>query len=335
MGINILKWLTFSLILSPYLLAKSSNFNAYFKETIHPFWMTKQQGFLPVTGGKLHYSYFIHKEPKANLIIVHGFTENTLKYRELAYELYQLGMNIFLYDHRGHGISLSTTRDKSLVHVDLFQDYVDDLHQLVEQLVEKESPNLPLRIFAHSMGGGITVRYMQTYPDKIQKAVLSTPMVDIATGPVPEFVAEFIAKSAIYLGYDKSIIFGDERPDLKKWTFETNQTTSSKDRFNHYLEDFKTSGLPFRGAATFRWLAEALKATGEMKRPQEMAKIQTPLLMFQAENDAFVDPEGQDHLCQSVKACRLIKVPEAKHEIYFENDAIREPYLTKVAEFLN
>ena len=60
-------------------------------------------------------------------------------------------------EHCGHGRSYrlcSDTGDLSLVHIDDYQRYVDDL-LFVSRLAAQEFPELPICLYGHSMGGGI------------------------------------------------------------------------------------------------------------------------------------------------------------------------------------
>jgi lysophospholipase len=61
--------------------------------------------------------------------------------------------------------------------------------------------------------------------------------------------------------------------------------------------------------------------------------MSTPILMYQAGQDTFVKPGGQDRFCAEAPACTLIKAPESRHEVFNENDAIRLPFWENAAKF--
>ena len=44
-------------------------------------------------------------QPAGTVVIVHGFTENALKYAELIWSLLHLHFSVIAYDQRGHGRS--------------------------------------------------------------------------------------------------------------------------------------------------------------------------------------------------------------------------------------
>ncbi len=73
-------------------------------------------------------------KPKATVVVVNGRTESYLKYQELAYELTQQGYQVLMFDHRGQGLSTRLTDNPHKGHIEDFQQYVDDMHQLISRL---------------------------------------------------------------------------------------------------------------------------------------------------------------------------------------------------------
>ena len=102
--------------------------------------------------GKLHVLRYQADMPKGVIVICHGFTESYPKYDELVYYFLQAGYHVWLPEHCGHGWSYRLTKDSSLVHIDTWKRYIRDFLKIC-QMAKKEYPNLPLNLFAHSMGG--------------------------------------------------------------------------------------------------------------------------------------------------------------------------------------
>ena len=84
-------------------------------------------------------------------------------------------------------------------------------------------------------------------------------------------------------------------------------------------------------AGTYRWGRAAWKATQELLKDE--AKVKIPVLICQAGNDVFVDNEGQDHFAKTAKRAKLIRYPEAKHEIYASGGEIQKKYFEDVLGF--
>ena len=114
--------------------------------------------------------------------------------RNDAYRFFQAGFNVFYIDLRGHGKSQHTDiYNDSRVHVNDFEEYVMDVHALVEQVVKKKSQGKKLFLFAHSMGGAVSTLYLEEYPDDFTCAVLSSPMLMMNYGKVPDLAVDVLS----------------------------------------------------------------------------------------------------------------------------------------------
>ena len=76
--------------------------------------------------------------PKAStaVVILHGYTESSEKYDEMAWYFFSQGYSVYIYDQRGHGKSTRDVPDKTLTHIEHFEDYVLDLEQFLNQVVQ-------------------------------------------------------------------------------------------------------------------------------------------------------------------------------------------------------
>ena len=110
-------------------------------------------------------------------VIVHGFTENADKFSEIIHSLLESGFSVVAYDQRGHGRSWRWPGidDLSLTHADRFEDYVEDLEQVVAQVLA--GMPRPWVLFAHSMGGAVSALYLEKHPDTFARAALCAPMI--------------------------------------------------------------------------------------------------------------------------------------------------------------
>jgi alpha-beta hydrolase superfamily lysophospholipase len=105
--------------------------------------------------------------PKGVVILVHGLGEHGGRYAEVAAHLNNRGFCVVAPDHRGHGRS-----EGAPTHTPSFDHLLDDLDR-VEQVVF--STDLPLAIWGHSLGGLITLRYLQRCDTRARVAVISSP----------------------------------------------------------------------------------------------------------------------------------------------------------------
>src|SRR4051812_44355355 len=83
---------------------------------IVPFW--QQEGrlgsFLSSLGNAatIQYMAFTQSVPSTAIVISTGRTESFIKYKELIWDLWQLGYSVFIHDHRGQGLSSRLLADE-------------------------------------------------------------------------------------------------------------------------------------------------------------------------------------------------------------------------------
>lgn len=129
-------------------------------------------------GIELFYKKDLSNNPKATILINHGFAEHLGRYDYVAGFFQERGYNVYRYDLRGHGKSKS-----KIGTIESFDDFIDDLDQIVE-LIKIEIPQLPLFMLGHSMGGLITALYGIKYKDKLQGQIFS----GAAVGTLPSAI---------------------------------------------------------------------------------------------------------------------------------------------------
>ena len=160
--------------------------------------------FTSFDGNNIYYEYYISENSKATIVLVHGYTEFSKKYHELCYYLLNSGFNVFLYDQRGHGLSCRITKNIYVNHVESFDDYVRDLECYINTVVEPRQNGLPMYIYSHSMGGAVAALYLAENSNKIEKAVLSSPMIYPVCMPLPKnFLRYMLTNEAKKNGWER------------------------------------------------------------------------------------------------------------------------------------
>lgn len=109
--------------------------------------------FINSDGVRIFYRKDVPSNPKAIIIISHGYGEHSGHYIELANFLIQNGYGIYAIDHRSHGQSEGTRG-----HIESFFEFISDFHELV-LIVKSDYPNAAIFTFGHSMGGLIAFVY--------------------------------------------------------------------------------------------------------------------------------------------------------------------------------
>ncbi len=278
---------------------------------------------------KIRYAKRIVTDARGSLVIVSGRTEFIEKYAEVLYDLKDTGLSLFIYDHRGQGLSERLLENRHKGHVVDFEHYVDDMHNFVEKVIENTKK--PLYIMAHSMGGCIATRYVQRY-DGVSRLVLCSPMFRIDTGPLPWGMVGLFGKTFSNIGLRESYIWGGGVYDFEK-KYSKNLVTNSPSRFQINKKLVEEKPQLALGSPTFGWLYQAY--LGINNTESHLGKIDIPVLLLKAGADEVVEPEIQGNFCRAMSNCEIISYPNAKHELLMEKDTIRNDVLLQITTFFS
>lgn len=291
----------------------------------------RKEGKLLVAGGELYYELYPQKGRAPVVVICHGFSESAEKYREFIYYLYQAGYQIAIWDQRGHGKSFRQGEDPDVVHVEDFEDYVKDLHIFVEQVVRSFAGGMPLYLYAHSMGGCVGARYLESYPGDFHKAVLSAPMLAIRMGGCPMLAAKAICAVAKCMGKGKKRLFTQGEFDPEE-TFSAG-CADSQARHAYYQEIRRRNRCYQTSSTSYSWGSGAIRAGEKAVKRKNAALVGIPVLLCQAGKDGQVKSAPQRKFVRRIQKGRLERYPNTKHEIYRAENAVLEPYMEKIVEF--
>lgn len=265
------------------------------------------------------------------LVIVSGRTEFMEKYAELLYDLQDLGLSQYIYDHRGQGNSARLLGDPEKGHVESFDDYVRDLEIFIEEIVKPEEQRSVI-LLSHSMGGAISLLYAGRHNELLRGIILSSPMLSINTRPFPPFLARIISQVAGLIGRGTDYVFGTGPYD-RSMPFAGNILTSSRERFELHRGLVASNARLALGGPTFTWLAEALAAIADLNRGR--IEVRRPVLLLRGEADQVVGAKEQDEICRRLEDCRFVSFPQALHEVLMEKDEIRLQALREIRQFIS
>ena len=135
--------------------------------------------------------------PKANVLIVHGYAEHSGRYNETAGILNEAGYSVYSFDRRGEGASSG----KRAV-VNNFDDQVNDLKEVITKI---EKGKVKLFIYGHSLGGLIVTKYIIDYKAKdIDGMILSGPLLmpDEDMSPFLQKISGLVGRVLPFLPYE-------------------------------------------------------------------------------------------------------------------------------------
>lgn len=282
----------------------------------------------------IYYEKYIVPSSKGSIVISHGYTEYSGRYSELIYYFVQKGYSVFILDHRGHGYSGSLgTEDNTQINVENYDYYISDFKSFLDEIViPSKGENEKLFLFAHSMGGCIGTLFLEEYPEYFDAAILNAPMLQIDTGNYPSFVAKIIAEAMNFIGLGDNYVFGHGKYEDEDNIEESGTSSQPRYEYNNNTIINKNKYAQ-RGGASFHWLEEGFEATKKAISEENASKVEIPVLLFQAEDDTYVEPDGQNEFQENAKNCDLEIIKGAKHSIFSENDDILVDYLNEVFSF--
>lgn len=261
--------------------------------------------------------------------IIHGVTENIMRYEQLAHFLNEKGILVVGIDLLGHG--LSTNNDKKKMYFGKegsWFDVVKDIH-ICHSIVKKDFPNIPYVMLGFSLGSFLLRTYLIDYPNNCDGAII------IGTGQTPNFqiaLAQMVVKN-------ETKKYGDNvvTDQIRKLTFETynkkfapNRTPydwlcSNNEELDKYIDD------PLRGESMtvglFREMLNGMKYTGNLKNVIKMDK-NIPILLLSGSQDPVGDfGKGFNKAVSlfnkaGIRSISSILYPDLRHDILHENPHI-------------
>lgn len=137
-------------------------------------------------GRNITVSSWTSPQAKAYLHICHGMAEHIDRYQDFALAMLDQGFNVFYHNHRGHG------NNETLGHYGDQDGWVNTINDIteVQEFITKDS-DLPLFLFAHSMGSFIAQGFAIRHGDKLAGLILSGTNYQ---NPIMYHIGRFVAK---------------------------------------------------------------------------------------------------------------------------------------------
>lgn len=117
-------------------------------------------------------------QPRAVVVIVHGFNSHSGYYTWVAEQFVADGLAAYALDLRGRGKS-----DGERFYVQKFEDYVNDLATFVT-IAKSAEPGLPVFLLGHSAGGVVSCVYTIEHQDELAGFICESFAHEV---PAPDF----------------------------------------------------------------------------------------------------------------------------------------------------
>ncbi len=272
--------------------------------------------------------------PRGSILFLPGRGDFYEKYLETLEEWHRAGWRVTGSDWRGQAGSGRLGKDAVTGHIEDFAIWVDDLAHLWKQWVA-ETPG-PHVLAGHSMGCHIILRALvekRVAPDAV---VLSAPMTGIAGPRLPLAVLQGAARTMCRIG--------DPARPAWKWSEKPGEIPAARanllthDRDRYADEQWWREARPelVMGPGSWRWVERAYASWALLEAPGALESVTVPVLIVSTSADKLVS-----HVANLAAATRLPKGEimalgeEAAHEVLREVDAVRDPIMARIADFLD
>jgi alpha-beta hydrolase superfamily lysophospholipase len=233
-------------------------------------------------------------------MVVHGYAEHSARYAHVAAALTPGGTAVYAEDHLGHGHSEG---ERALITD--FENVVADLHALAG-IARDAHPGVPLIIAGHSMGGLLSSRFVQRWPDEVAGLILLGAVVGD-------------------WNWARDVLRLSEMPDPP-------ETWDGMSRDTETVHEYSTDPLVYRDRYKRPLLEAEVVALDRFN--DEIDRINAPVLFLHGQDDPFVDYRTSMAAAKSFPTLDLtVRVyPGARHELV--NELNREEVIDAIATFV-
>jgi lysophospholipase len=253
------------------------------------------------------------------LVFANGRSEWSEKYAALPSELKVATDTGFMtFDHRGQGAS-----GGARAWIDNYETYARDMKAVIDSAIGVK----PYNLICHSMGGLIALQAIMRGLIKPRCLILSSPLLGMPNKPMPAPLAFYTSSflTNCFLGH---LHTGGAR--YWKPPFERNVLTHSAERY----ELIQNSPYPVP-SPTFEWVKASYQATQFVMQPENIAKIDIPVLVLCGTDELVVDPDALPRWVTAVNEHGKSKVDfhwiqGGYHELLFESKPISEQVMTLI-----
>jgi len=259
-------------------------------------------------GTQLVYDACERASPRAAVLLLHGWFDHAGRWSDVAEWLRDAGYGVYLLDLRGHGRSGGRRG-----HLSRFSQLLGDL-QAFRRAVRRRHTDTPQVLLAHSFGGLVALRYLETQPgDPIAAAVVSGPWLGLVSAPpawkllAGRLLSDLWPTLPIPARLDPALLSRDPA---------TNAAYEADPTVHHVM----TPGA----WREIQWAQRAVAVDGH--------RIDVPLLFLLGGEDRIVDAHTARAFANELTVQQVRWYPEMFHEVL--HDPQREQVLADILIFL-
>ncbi|MDI3320636.1 alpha/beta hydrolase [Pinibacter soli] len=270
---------------------------------------TNPTTFLSEDGMSVFYrSWKSADQPKAVVVIAHGFNSHSGYYEWTAQQLASQNYAVYAIDFPGRGQS-----DGERYYIADYNSFVTELDKLVD-IAQAAHPNLPTFLLGHSAGGVLSAVYTLGYQNKLNGFICESFAFQV---PAPEF-ALAVLKGLSHVFPHAHVL------KLKNEDFSRDQEVvdfmNSDPLIDHEVQPTKT--------------VQQLVLADERLRA-EIPTITLPLLIVHGTADKATKPSGSQYFYDnSLSQDKTLKLYEGHYHDLL-NDIGKELVMNDILDWLN
>jgi lysophospholipase len=266
---------------------------------------------------------------RGSLLFAGGRGDFVEKYLEAFAYWRGRGWSVSSFDWRGQGKSKGTI---VAGHLGSFDILAEDLAALVEEW-RAGTPG-PHVIVGHSMGGHMLLRLLVERRPAIAAAILTAPMIDVNSGPIPRRIARLIAAAASRIGFAQRPLWGAPLARAPSGSKRQQALTNCLERYEDELSWWEREGDFAPSPPTFGWLRAGYRSARFFTK-RRLARVDLPILLVGVEQDRLVSADAIRSAAAALPGAELAMFDECAHEILRERDGPRLAAFARIDAFLD
>ncbi len=268
---------------------------------------------------------------KGVVLLLSGRADFIEKHFETICDLQGFGYGVLTLDWRGQGRSGRLLDDPMKGHIDSYEAALKDLRRVLTASVSV--CGRPLWVLAHSMGGALAVRALQTGMLDVKAAVLTSPMLGINTGAISSQAAQAIVSVMMRMRLGTAYVPGRATDPLVE-VFAKTTLTHDEARFQRSQAYMRAEPALQLGGVTVGWLSQSYRLLKHIWAPRALEAISAPILVQSARPDALVRADMAEAACTRIPHAKFVAFDGARHELLHETDDVRARFWQNVQDFL-
>uniref|UniRef100_A0A0G4GA76 Serine aminopeptidase S33 domain-containing protein n=1 Tax=Chromera velia CCMP2878 TaxID=1169474 RepID=A0A0G4GA76_9ALVE len=267
------------------------------------------------------------KGPRGTVILQHGGGFHSGYFDAFAKVLANAGWQCVAMDAIGHGYSQGPG---GMAHLNRMSHATTDLERLINRERKRVGEQLPVFVFAESMGAlialplGLRRRKDRVYRSPVDGFIIACPALKFHKETVPPLAGRMILH-----------LLGQVIPNTSPPGVDLESSFNSAFGDLRWAEAARKDVRVLKGPPSLRVVSEAMRTAGWLRK--NFSKITAPILVLQAARDTRIDPEGARELYRQVgsRDKKMVEYGEASHQLLQDNEAASRRVAADVVAWLN